>query len=328
MLFLLLVCSLFACDKSSEVDISEENVDSEVTQENTDTTGVEEAKKVFDQAYHDSIKQGIDNGDFSQNADKVVFLFLDEQMYSCNGLPSELRTESASEIRYIVNVTEKQTVTGTYSGIGESSLAIRIDYTLEMFDRIDKKTVISKTLMGSDPPFISDSGKNGYGDPPSDEELGQWISHVYQYRETGFIASYALGDFQYYLPADYTLEESESDTTNKYITDDKAIIIEYFSTSEYNFTSLTDFAQACKLSIEDNNKSIEEAGLATYTYGDIIEINDFLYFTYTFEGMMGKTEFRVIAFYETDNGFCVVEIVGNNTDAENEFVEIASTLRG
>ncbi len=182
-------------------------------------------------------------------------------------------------------------------------------------------------LIGSDPPYFVNSGENGYGEPPSDEQLGQWVSYAYQYRDNRFIASHILGDFSYNLSVNYILEASESDTTKIHTTDDKAIILDYFSKAEYNFSSLSDFTQKCKLAIEENNKPYVEAGFGRYSYGEIINKKGFSYFTYT-ETVLGETEFSIIACYETDNGFCAIEIIGNNTGAENEFVEIASALRG
>ncbi len=323
---LILVCNLFSCGNTNDTDITEDIVSDETSEESVETSENKKPERTLDQTYHKKIEPDINGNAVSQNADKVVLFYVDDNMYSRDGVPSNYATEKASDIRYIVKITEEEKLDGIYSGIGTSSSAIKINYLIDVFDRVTQKTIFSDKIEGYDPPYLIASGETGFGDLPTDQDLENWISSIFQYSKNDFIAEYQHEDFKYSLPAFYILSESESGEKT-YKTNDSSIFINYFSKQKYSFESLYHFALSCKASIEEKHKTLNDSGLGKYSCGDIVAKDGFLYFTVTEDSVLGVDRFSVLALYETDKGFCSVEIAGNDFKAESEYIEIARKLK-
>ncbi len=314
-----------ACSKFS---VPQNATDSDTATINTESTETITPQETEEQNYHELISAGINGNEISDDADKVVCFYTYDQKYTRAEVPSELRGETANEIRYIVKITERQKFSGTYSGIGTQGSAFRRDYQLDLFDRIKEETVISERIIGSDPPFITESGKDGYGEFPSEEELKTWISEAYDTKDNNFRKNYIFHDFKYSLPVIYSASENESDIDGQsFETYDEVIFINYFEKSDL-ITNLPDFAEFFKSYIEEKNGQPGSVNLQKFSFGKLNEENGFCYFTSTEEKIMAIYPiFHTFAFYETESGYYAVQLSGTEKTISQKHLALARTIK-
>ncbi len=130
---------------------------------------------MMEKAYSDKIKNGIENGELSENADKIVLYNVKEDMYSDEFIPKEYRAKEAEDVRFVVKLTARTTIYGRYSKGGN---AYQYVYDVELLDRQVGEIVLTESFVGGTPPQVIKNSRNGYGSKP-DDKLEAWIRNKY-----------------------------------------------------------------------------------------------------------------------------------------------------
>jgi len=93
-------------------------------------------------------------------------------------IPEDLKAETPEDVRFLVRVSYRREVDGTYIVLGSSGshTAWQRFYDVQIIDLRDRAVINETTFVGSEPPYNYNAENQGHGDYPSDESVSEWIS--------------------------------------------------------------------------------------------------------------------------------------------------------